>query len=85
MSGIMYAQIILDKPPVRVFNVRTLNQEAQMENELTNPLEIRGQWVEFNDAYIHEALCQWNRTKALMPERTPQDGWAALRLSLIGA
>jgi hypothetical protein len=26
----MYAQIILDKPPVRVFNVLTLNQEAKM-------------------------------------------------------
>ena len=29
----MYAQIIVDKPPVKVFNVRTLNQEAIMETQ----------------------------------------------------
>jgi hypothetical protein len=28
----MYQQIILDKPPVRVFNVPTLNKEVVMEN-----------------------------------------------------
>lgn len=32
----MYQQIILDKPPVRVFNVPTLNKEARMKTEPSN-------------------------------------------------
>jgi hypothetical protein len=31
MDGIMYAQIILDKPPERVLTVLTLNQEGTMK------------------------------------------------------
>jgi hypothetical protein len=30
----MYQQLIVDKAPVRVFNVPTLNQEAAMKNEI---------------------------------------------------
>ncbi len=56
-----------------------------MNNDLTNPLEIRGVWPEFNEAYLHTALCEWYRTKAMMPERDAKSGWDALRLALLGA
>jgi hypothetical protein len=53
--------------------------------ELTSPLEIRSQWIEYQDAYLHEAICQWYRTKSLMSEITPADGVAALKVALIGS
>jgi hypothetical protein len=36
----MYQQIIVDKPPVRVFNVPTLNQEGMMKTVYYTPVKV---------------------------------------------